>query len=514
MSDYRSDEPRQHGDTAAYLAAIREHALLVVIVFALAAAGVMTYTLVTPDRYEAEADVLVTPISDDDEELKGLGLLSNPTGSVFTTARLLERPQVARRVTERLNLKLSRQELLDKIEITPLPQSDLVTIKARETSPERAAVLANTFAGVLIQERTTVFRERLRSAIARFEASTAERRSAAGIGDETARLLNERLAAMRSLRGSNDPTLEIWSAAAVPDLPKRRSVLAFAVAFFAALFIAAGAVLGLEFLDPRIHRRSSLPGGLTALAQLPGVSRRELKAALSGEGTLPVTLWDGWRLVRSRLVTSWAERESATVVLVTSPARGEGKTQTSCSLAVTIAAAGIRVALVDANLRDPHVAELFGVESDLGLAAVLERRLAARDALIRAPNAPGLKLLAGGASSQQIFDLLEQPWIEELFTELRSEADVIIVDSAGLTETAEAVALAAAADIVIGSVRTGQTRVEQLQDFAAILARLDVPVLGLVVHERRRARGRRVTTPSFRDAALEREPSRLRSEVA
>lgn len=514
MSDYRSGEARQHGDTAAHLAAIREHALLVFIVFAVAAGAVMTYILVTPDRYEAEADVLVTPITDDDEELKGLGLLSNPTGSVFTTARLLERPQVARRVAERLNLKLSRTELLDKIEITPLPQSDLVTVKATEASPERAALLANTFAAVLIEERTRVFRERLRSAIARFEERTAERRRSAGLDDETARLLNERLAAMKAFQGADDPTLEIWSAAVAPDSAKRRSILIIAVAFLAAVLLAAGAVLGLEFLDPRVHRRSRLPGDLTALAQIPGVSRRALKEALSGEGALPETVWDGWRLVRSRLASSWAERESSTVVLVTSPVRGEGKTETSCSLAVTIAAAGIRVALVDANLRDPHVAELFGVEADRGLAAVLEGRVTARDALIRAPNAPGLKLLPAGASSQQTFDLLEQRRVEELFTELGREAAVIIVDSPALTESADAVALAAAADIVIGSVRADQSRLEKLQDFAAILSRIGSPVLGLVVHERRRARGRRVTTPTFRDAELEREPSRLRSEVA
>jgi succinoglycan biosynthesis transport protein ExoP len=506
-----------HGDTPAFLGAIRDRGLLVLTVCAVAVAAVMTYLIASPDHYESEADVLVTPITDDDEALKGLGLLNDPSGSVYTAARLLDRPQVVERVNERLNLNLSRKELLSKVEITPQPQSDLVTIGAVESSPERAAVLANSFARELIEERTQVFQRRLSSAIERqrARAQAARVRSSRGTGsDDTARFLEERVAEMESYQGAADPTLRISSSAVAPDEAKSRSLLGIAVALLGAALVATGAVLLIEFLNPRIRRRSPLPDGLTSLAHVRALPPRTLKRALSGKGSLPEPVWDTWRLVRTRLATTWSDREPSTVVLVTSARRNEGKTVTACCLAVATAAAGVRVTLVDANLRDPELADLFGIESEVGLADVLQGGVRPRDGLIEASGFPGLKLLPAGTSSQQIVDLLERRRIEELFAELKREGEVVIVEAPALNGNAEAVALAASADLVIGSARSGQTRLADVQEFHAMLRTLGVPVLGMVVHERRRARGRLVPTPTFRDPTLELERSHLRSEVA
>ena len=284
----------------------------------------------SPTRYEAEADVLVTPISGDDEELNGLGLLADPSGSVFTAARLLERPEVTNRVRARLRLNVPREELLARLKITALPQSDLITVQATESSAKKAALLANTYAGALIAERTAAFRARLKSTIARLEASLqAEQRSggprSADQRTESEPLLRERLGKLKAFRGANDPTLEIWSAASPPDSAKPRSLLILIVIFVAAALLAAGAGLAFEFLSPRIRRRSSLPAGFTILASVPSVGRRAFLDALVPGGELPERFWDGWRLVRARLVAERANRDSAVSALVTSPSPGEGR---------------------------------------------------------------------------------------------------------------------------------------------------------------------------------------------
>src|SRR5215203_3712681 len=115
MTDNHGAESSEHGDTAAFLAAIRDHGRFVLVALCVAGLAAAVSLLLSPKRYEAEADVLVTPISADDEAFKGLGLLSDPSGSVFTAARLLERPQITNRVRQRLGLSIDRRELLEKL---------------------------------------------------------------------------------------------------------------------------------------------------------------------------------------------------------------------------------------------------------------------------------------------------------------------------------------------------------------------------------------------------------------
>lgn len=66
-------------------------------------------------------------------------------------------------------------------------------------------------------------------------------------------------------------------------------------------------------------------------------------------------------------------------VVITSSIPGEGKSTTACNLAITLAQAGVRVVLVEGDLRRPRVADYMGLEGAVGLTSVL---------LGRAPRQP------------------------------------------------------------------------------------------------------------------------------
>jgi tyrosine-protein kinase len=516
MTETSKSGSGDHGDTASFLASVRDHGLFIVVALCLAAAAAVAYLVLASKRYEAEADLLVTPVSADNEALSGLGLLTDPAGSTFTTARLLERPQVTSRVEQRLGLDIPRPELLSKIKITPLPQSDLVTVRATDSNAENATVLANTFVGELIRERSELFQARLRDTIADLEKQVKDQPRtatppAAGTTDPN-QLILERLGTLKSFRGQEDPTLQVWSAATRPETAKPRSVLTLFVIFVAAAFLAGGVGLGLEFVSPRIRRRSTLPAGLRMLAFVPTVNRRALVAALAHDGTLPERFWDAWRLVRSHLVTTMGDGIRPVTVSVTSPSRREGKSAAAACLAVTFAASGTEVVLVDANLRDPAIATLLDIRPGPGVAEVLQGRVHVEDALVQVDGIPGLRVLPAGNDAHEAVDLLEPAAISELLDVVRREGDVALVDGPALAGSAEAVALAAAADTVIVSAQSAQTRREKMTELATILGRLDVPVLGVVLRERQRARGKRVKAPRLHKPASKAQT--LRSEVA
>jgi len=493
MTPSFNDFESESRDTARYFAALREHWLLVVLILAVAMSASVAYGATRPKSYEAEADVLVTPVPPDEALLDGLGLLRDPSGSVFTAARLLETPQVTNRVIRRLDLSLSRRALLEKLKIIPLPQSNLVAIQATDGTASGAAALANEAARALLAERTGVFQSRRRSILGRLQKSRAAIRTANARDRAAAGELDDRIRFLQSFEGAADPTLAIWTAAVTPDVAKPRSVFGYVAGFFAALILASGLALLLEILSPRIRREYELPTSAVVLTRVPHLPRRAISGYLAGRRALPRNAWEAYRVLRAGIAGVGAV-DGSQVILVTSAIKGEGKTTTSANAAIAFAASGSRVILVDANLRDQRIARIFGAQArESGLVEILAGHASLEEALLPAgPDHPNLWLLLAGDTSVRGVDLLERGRVERLVAEARDEADVIVIDSPSLTEFAEATALADAADLVVVAARLGRSRQDALAEAMRMLARRGVHVAGMVLTDRRRLRRRKI----------------------
>jgi polysaccharide biosynthesis transport protein len=145
------------------------------------------------------------------------------------------------------------------------------------------------------------------------------------------------------------------------------------------------------------------------------------------------------------------------VVLVTSALPGEGKSTLTLSLARAAAGEGLRVMVVDADLRRPTLHELVGLKQGAGLVEVLRREVPLADVLATDPRAP-LKLLPGSKRLSQPTRLLGQEGIGALLTALRPAFDLILVDSAPLVAVVDAKLVAKLADTVLFLIRYGRTR--------------------------------------------------------
>ena len=145
------------------------------------------------------------------------------------------------------------------------------------------------------------------------------------------------------------------------------------------------------------------------------------------------------------------------VVLVTSALPGEGKSTLTLSLARAAAAEGLRVMVVDADLRRPTLHELVGLKQGAGLVEVLRREVSLAEVLATDPRAP-LKLLPGSKRMSQPTRLLGQDGIGALLTALRPAFDLILVDSAPLVAVVDAKLVAKLADSVLFLIRWGRTR--------------------------------------------------------
>jgi protein-tyrosine kinase len=185
-----------------------------------------------------------------------------------------------------------------------------------------------------------------------------------------------------------------------------------------------------------------------------------------------------YRLLRTRLEGRDRGRRSQ-FVLVTSPGVGDGKTVTSANLALTMAQEFQHtVVLVEADMRRPSLAALFGVRPEPGLVDVLVGAATLEDALVSVPG-HNLFVLPAGLAAGRSTELLASSMMSRVAEALRARFDRIVIDTPPVT-LADTHVLARLADGVLFVVRAGVTPQPALEQALAGVDR--DRVMGIVLN--------------------------------
>ncbi len=231
---------------------------------------------------------------------------------------------------------------------------------------------------------------------------------------------------------------------------------------------------------PRLAPGSPAPPkrGLLRPGKRAELDAKTGNASALGTMTQPFSIGvEAFRMLRTSLV--WCEQgDNMKTLVVTSAAPGEGKTLTSANLSVTFAYDGLRVLLVDCDVRRPRLHGLFQVPRSPGLMELLTPSYNGSDAsqsltfnpsagrtdsgrpisdVIRPTTVRGLSLLTCGALPTNPSGLLSGVRMRVLLQELAKSFDLVILDTPPVLATADAGILASLADGVLLVVRAGQT---------------------------------------------------------
>jgi succinoglycan biosynthesis transport protein ExoP len=219
-------------------------------------------------------------------------------------------------------------------------------------------------------------------------------------------------------------------------------------------------------------------GGLLRPGKRAELDSKRTTASSLGTVAQPFSIGvEAFRMLRTSLV--WCEQgDNMKTLVVTSAAPGEGKTLTSANLSVTFAYDGLRVLLIDCDVRRPRLHGLFQVPRSPGLMELLTPSYNGSDAaqsltfnpsagrtdsgrpvsdVIRPTNVRGLSLLTCGALPTNASNLLSGVRMRVLLQELAKSFDLVILDTPPVLATADAGILASLADGVLLVVRAGQT---------------------------------------------------------
>jgi exopolysaccharide transport family protein len=256
---------------------------------------------------------------------------------------------------------------------------------------------------------------------------------------------------------------KIMSAASVPLLPAYPQVkLVTLIGFAGSLVLGVLLVFVVERWDSGYGFRSAdeiqSTLGLRALALVPDLTRRETNGA-SAEDYIVLKPNSAYAEALQRIRTSLflADGESTPkTVLLTSSVPLEGKSAIAASLARQSARSGLKVILVDADLRRPRLHEVLGLANQNGLSEVLTGRVSP-EAAIKHDERSGLDFLPAGVGVVSPPDLFRSSTMRILLEEMGAYYDLVIIDSPPVGAVSDGLTLSGIVDKSLYVIRWEQT---------------------------------------------------------
>jgi tyrosine-protein kinase Etk/Wzc len=169
-------------------------------------------------------------------------------------------------------------------------------------------------------------------------------------------------------------------------------------------------------------------------------------------------------------------------IVFTSPREREGKSTISANYALVAAHVQRPVLLIDADLRNPRLHEMFDLPPSPGLVEVLRDRLDPWQVTRTFPSLGGLHVMTAGSSLPRPGDVAASPVMGELLQEVYEACEVVVLDSPPVLMAADASGLAShrGTEVVMVVNRSGKRR--HLVSALQRLAVTEANVLGLVVN--------------------------------
>ncbi len=175
------------------------------------------YLLAAETVYEAQADILVTPVPTQEAILSTVGVIAqsaDPTLDVETANQLIDSPAVADRAAKSLNSGVTGSELLNATTVEPIPESNIVTVTARGPTAESAAARATAFAEAAVAQRRAAIASNIETVVSELRVSLAEAENTEAAGN-----ISSTIATLSAFRASGNATIQVESPASPPSSP-------------------------------------------------------------------------------------------------------------------------------------------------------------------------------------------------------------------------------------------------------------------------------------------------------
>lgn len=293
------------------------------------------------------------------------------------------------------------------------------------------------------------------------------------------------------LRSSNVQVVDSAAVASLPSSPNPTLFLAASLAF--GLFGGVASAFVAENMDETLTTPEQVEANvhLAALGIVPNdkSSGGILKLFSRSADRNTPRIWlkpisemaESYRGLRVSLLYPGPEHMPASIA-ITSALPKEGKTTTAMNLAATLAQHGLRVLLMEADMRNPSLARKMNLKAGLGLSDVLTGKDSASDCIKPYEQVPGLSVLLAGRRPANPALLLASEGFHDLMEDMKKKFDTVIVDTPPILAVSDAVFASLSTDCLLLVARFGVTSKQNLVRARDTLYRANVAISGVIVN--------------------------------
>lgn len=190
---------------------------------------------------------------------------------------------------------------------------------------------------------------------------------------------------------------------------------------------------------------------------------------------------EAYKLLRTNVMFSLPRDEKgARIVGLTSSVSGEGKSLTSINLAYSMAEMGLRVLLIECDMRKPTIGTKLGLHSAAGLSNLLARFSSSRDILHRSVMLQGMDVILAGDVPPNPSELLGSDAMQVVLNMMAKHYDYIILDLPPVGSVSDALVVSKFLDGVIVVVRQDTTSSMVLSSTMRQLKNVNAHIVGFV----------------------------------
>lgn len=409
----------------------------------------------TPKTHSATATLFVTAQAKNNTDLlQGTAFTERRVASYI---RVATSPDVLNPVINTLQLNTTPQELTKHLNVTAPDNTVLLDITATQPTPRQATELADETAQALAK------------AIRLLEHNTKTNESSVKV----------------SIIATGKTTL-------TPPQPNPKLFIALALIIGAAA--AASYVLLREQLDRKLRTTTDITRNIQApilgeITNNPSFTKHPL--IVTKELTTPLS--ESFKHLRTNLHFAEAINDDGLIIL-TSALTTEGTSTIAANTSLAFADHGMRVCLVDANLRKPHQHTLFDLPNTTGLTDVLHGTTTLTNAT-QTWRDTTLSVLTSGPIPNNPSELLGSTTMQKLLQQLTHHYDIVLVDTPAVLDVTDATILAATARNAVLVATVGKTTHEQLRTTVSQLNAVGATVSGVIVNRATRKHHTTTSTP-------------------
>ncbi|WP_298944453.1 polysaccharide biosynthesis tyrosine autokinase [uncultured Microbacterium sp.] len=424
-----------------YIRILRKNWLIIIVATLVGIGVAAAFSLSRTPQYEASSTIAVST--------QGSGTVAElQQGSSFAQTRintyvgLVQTPIVLNPVIVAMDLDMTADELAAQVTASSALNTTLITVAASDSDPVQAAEIANAVAASLS------------SVVPEIEPTVSEGASP-----------------VRLTRVSD----------ALPPLKPSSPNVPLNLALGALVGLALG--IGFAVLRSVLDNRVRTPRDVAQVTESPLIGAitfdtkaKERPLIVHADPLSPRA--ESFRALRTNL--QFLDMGGRASFVVTSSVPNEGKSTTTINLAIALADAGKRVALIDTDLRKPEVAEYLGIEGGVGLTDVLIGRVRVGDVMLPW-GGRSLYVLPAGKIPPNPSELLGSHQMQTLIDVLERDFDVVLCDAPPLLPVTDAAILAKSTSGAILGVATGRTTRHQLSGAVDALHTVGAKVAGVVM---------------------------------